>query len=239
MINVGGDYPLVCEPEEQARLRDDVAYREATFEKIIGEQLRDWCELARERLDERVRCIITPGNDDPRSIDGVLASQAPRIECPELAVAEVGPVWLASLGNTNRTPWDTEREYDEEELTAQIDAMVAGYVDGRPLVFNFHCPPHDSGLDTAAMLDDDLRPVVEHGTILTGPVGSTAVRAAVERYEPVVGLHGHIHESRGTTNIGRSLCLNPGSDYGSGVLMGALVDFTDEGACCGHLLTVG
>jgi uncharacterized protein len=239
MINVGGDYPLVCEPDEQTRLRDDIAYRESVFEKIITEQLRDWCELARERLDDGVRCIITPGNDDPRCIDGVLASQAPRVECPELAVVQLGPIWLASLGNTNRTPWDTEREYDEDELAAQIDTMVSPCADGRPLVFNFHCPPHDSGLDTAAQLDADLRPVVQHGAIATGPVGSTAVRDAIERYKPVVGLHGHIHESRGACKIGASVCLNPGSDYGAGVLKGALVDFTDDGQYCEHLFTAG
>ena len=44
--------------------------------------------------------------------------------------------------------------------------------------------------------------------------GSTAVRASIEKHQPLVGLHGHIHESKGFVTLGRTLCLNPGSEYG-------------------------
>ena len=59
-------------------------------------------------------------------------------------------------------------------------------------------------------------------------VGSTAVRAAIERYQPMLGLHGHVHESPGTEKLGGTLCINPGSDYGDGVLRGAIVDLEAE-----------
>jgi len=232
-----GFYPWECEPEGFARLEQDREFRDATFEQLIVDQLTGWCDLAAERLPEEVRCIITPGNDDPFAIDDVLHDH-PRIECPEREVAEVGPIRLASLGNTNRTPWDTDREYDEDELGRQIDELLDGDP-GTGLVLNFHCPPFRSGLDNVAKLDEQLAPVVQHGAPLQVPVGSTAVREAIERYGPEVGLHGHIHEGRGEVRIGRTLCLNPGSDYGAGTLNGAIVDFGPDGAYRSHLLTVG
>jgi Icc-related predicted phosphoesterase len=163
----------------------------------------------------------------------------PRIECPERELAALGPIRLASLGNTNRTPWHTDREYDEEELTRQIAQMLEGDDGGDGLVFNFHCPPYRSGLDDVVKLDERLTPVVQNGAPVQVPVGSVAVREAIERYAPEVGLHGHIHEGRGETRIGRTLCLNPGSDYGAGTLNGAIVDFGPDGAYRSHLLTIG
>jgi Icc-related predicted phosphoesterase len=117
--------------------------------------------------------------------------------------------------------------------------MLAGAPAGARLVFNFHCPPHGSGLDTVAKLDEEFRPVVCKGHRVEVPAGSTAVREAIERYVPVVGLHGHVHEAPGHWRCGPTVCLNPGSDYGSGVLKGALVQFDDEGNYRDHLLTTG
>ena len=235
-VAFNGLYPYVCTAEEAEALHDPHR-RDALFAELIGVQIRGWAELAEQRLADDVRCIITPGNDDPPAVDDELAA-ATRIECPEREVVSVGPVALASLGNTNRTPWHTDREYDEPELTAQIDEMLRGAPSGS-LVFNFHCPPHASGLDVAAELDDELRPVVRNGQMAMAAVGSTAVREAIERYRPVVGLHGHIHESQGVTKIGTSRCFNPGSDYSSGVLKGLIVDFDTRGDCISYLFTNG
>src|SRR5205814_680721 len=126
-----------------------------------------------------------------------------------------------------------------EALADQIEEMVRGSADGRPLVFNFHCPPHGSRLDTAIELDAQLRPVMRHGAPVEIPVGSTAVRDAIVSYGPTVGLHGHIHESQGVHRLGVTVCLNPGSDYGSGVLKGAIVDFDERGGYVNHLFTAG
>lgn len=237
-MNFNGFYPRVTEPDEVDRMMEDPKYVADLFEAAIAEQITAWCELAAERLPDDVRCIITPGNDDPRVIDSVL-ERASKVECSELATIEVGPVWLSSLGNTNRTPWDTEREFEEDELDRQIRAMVDPYTTRGPLMFNFHCPPYDSRLDIAQKLDADLRPVVSHGTPIEVPVGSTAVRAAIERYQPVVAVHGHIHESVGVAQIGRTWCFNPGSEYASGVLKGLIIDLDENGDLRSHLFTNG
>jgi uncharacterized protein len=236
-MNFNGFYPRVTEQAEVDQMTEDPDYVVKIFEETIKDQVAGWCDLTAERLADDVRCIITPGNDDPRVIDGVLAA-APRIDCPELATVEVGPVYLSSLGNTNRTPWDTDREFDEDELTEQIRTMVSGFTD-HPLMFNFHCPPYDTGLDTAMKLDDDFRPVLSKGNPVEIPVGSTAVRKAIEEYEPVVGLHGHIHESAKASKLGPSWIFNPGSEYGSGVLRGLIVDLEEDGQVRDHLFTHG
>lgn len=237
-IRFNGLYPRVSSAAEIERMGRDEAYLNELFEQVIAEQVAGWCELAAERLPDDMPLVITPGNDDPEVIDAVLA-RADRVQFTELEVAEVGPAWLASLGNTNPTPWHTDREYTESELTTQIEDMLAEYGDGRPLMFNFHCPPYETGLDTVAKLDDDFRPVIEYGAPVEVPVGSTAVRDAVEKYQPSVALHGHIHECQGAHRIGESVCLNPGSDYSSGVLKGVIVDLAPDGTYRHHLFTNG
>jgi Icc-related predicted phosphoesterase len=234
-----GLYPHVAELDEVTRLAEDKSYRETLFSDVIETQVREWSELVADRLaGSSVRCVITPGNDDPFEIDDVLR-EATGVESPEGEVVALGPVWLASLGDTTATPWHTPREYSEEALGQRIARMLDGAADGRPLVFNFHCPPHASGLDTVIALDEEFRPVVEHGAVKEIPAGSTAVRRAIEEYKPTVGLHGHIHEARGVCNIRSTLCINPGSDYSAGVLNGVIVDFAADGACRTHLMTRG
>lgn len=233
-----GLYPRFCGEEEYARLGSDEEYRERVFDEVIREQTAGWCALAAERLDESVRLIITPGNDDPLVIDDVLRGAA-NVECPERELLQLGPITLASLGNTNQTPWHTPREYTEEQLAEQIDEMLAPARTDAKMVFNFHCPPKGSGLDTAAKLDETLKPVVVGGHQEQVAAGSEAVLQAIERYRPVVGLHGHIHESAGAWRHNGTICLNPGSEYGSGTLKGALVVFDADGSYRAHVLTTG
>ena len=114
-------------------------------------------------------------------------------------------------------------------LEARLDALAGQVRDPRRAVFMIHVPPHDSGLDTAPILDENLRPTVSAGDVLRGPVGSHAVRRIIERYEPLLGVHGHIHESGGERRIGRTLCINPGSEANHGILRGYLVDIGPDG----------
>jgi uncharacterized protein len=237
-INVYGFYAVEMEEPEIERIGADKPYLEELFRREIRVQLEGWCRLAGERLPSHVRCIITPGNDDPMEIDAVLES-AEKVECPERELCDLGPVLLASIGDVTPTPWDTEREYPEEELGERIAAMMDRVEPGRSAIANFHNPPYGSGLDTAPELDANLRPVLHGGRPSFVPVGSRAVREAIKRYEPSVGLHGHIHESRGAQKIGKTLCLNPGSEYSADVLRGAIVDLGGDGSCLDFLLTAG
>ena len=237
-ITFNGFYPHTCGPEGLEQLRDP-HFRAEVFARLIRAQVTEWNDLAATRLSADVRCIVTPGNDDPWMLDDEL-NAAERLEFPEGQLVRVGPVQLASLGGVNPTPWHTEREYTEADLADQIDTIVRDWEpeDGR-LAFNFHCPPLASGLDTAPELDDSLRPIVRHGQVQVASMGSRAVRDAIRRYQPTVTLHGHIHEAQGVYRIGQTRCFNPGSDYSSGVLKGIVVDLDARGECCGYVFTAG
>ena len=237
-INQLGFYTVIGDEAEVDRLESDPKEVDRLFRREIVAQIKAWCQLADERLDPSVRCIITPGNDDPLEIDPVLKS-APRIECPEGELCDLGPVLLASCGDVTPTPWNTEREFSEDELAKRLAKMLDAVPKGREVVVNFHNPPYSSGLDFAAELDATLLPVLRGGRPSIIPVGSTAVREAIKKYQPVVGLHGHIHESRGAQKIGRTLCINPGSDYASDLLRGVVVDFAEDGRHLDFLLTAG
>ena len=81
-------------------------------------------------------------------------------------------------------------------------------------------------------------PVIERGQPVYYGAGSQAVADALASYQPTVGLHGHIHESRGATKYGRSPAFNPGSEYGEGVLRGLIVAIRG-GEVVGHQFTSG
>jgi Icc-related predicted phosphoesterase len=237
-INRMGFYSVIVDGEEYEHLESDAAHLDARFRREIKAQVEAWCTLAEERLDPSVRCLITPGNDDPVEIDAVLRS-ARRVECPEGELCDLGAVLVASCGDVTPTPWNTEREYPEEVLRERLARILDKVPAGRKVVVNFHNPPFSSGLDFAAELDANLMPVIRGGRPSIIPVGSKAVREVIKKYQPVVALHGHIHESRGAQRIGKSMCLNPGSEYSADVLRGAIVDLDASGDYIDFLFTSG
>jgi len=222
-ISTNGMYPLTVDPEEAQLLAEDSARREEAFEKVLLDELRLWIGFADERLGGTdTSAYVIPGNDDPWSIDEVLASGESVVACDE-RVEMLGPHELVSFGYSNRTPWQTPRELDEEEIYLRLKRLVDQLETPERAVFNIHVPPYESSLDTAFEVDDELRYVMKGGRPHEVQTGSRAVRQIIEETEPLLSLHGHIHESKGVTKIGRTVAINPGSDYGSGHLDGCLV----------------
>jgi Icc-related predicted phosphoesterase len=218
-----GYYPFRTTPEEVHELSRDEQRATDLFHKLMLERVEQWIALADERIEgSGLRCFVCPGNDDQFEVDEIIA-RAKHVEACEGRVVEMGGFQMASTGWANRTPWDTYREEDEEDLAARIEKVVSD-VTAPPerTIFSFHCPPYGSGLDEAPKLTEDMR--LEHAGRAPVPAGSTAVREAIERHQPTLSLHGHIHEGRGNTRIGRTLCINPGSSYEQGELLGAVVD---------------
>ena len=117
----------------------------------------------------------------------------------------------------------------EEELASRLEKATSGLADPANSLFNFHCPPYDTQIDVAPKLDKELRPVLTPGgEPEMAHVGSTAVRQMIEKLQPLAGLHGHIHESRGFSKIGKTVCFNPGSEYTTGVLRGLIINLSDK-----------
>ncbi|MBX5443572.1 metallophosphoesterase [Sphaerobacter sp.] len=224
-VRLNGFYPLRCTFDEYERLRVDDGYRDEVFRCLMREELRRWLALAHEKLaGTGVRCYVMPGNDDEWDIDDVLGEAAPPVvSCGERVVHDDG-FQILSCAWTNPTPWDSPRELPEPDLLQKLEDLATELEPGKPAIFNLHCPPYDSGLDLAPQLTDDLRVVTEGGEPKLVPVGSQAVRTFIERHQPLVSLHGHIHESRAAARIGSTLCINPGSAYSEGVLDGVVID---------------
>jgi Icc-related predicted phosphoesterase len=224
-----GYYSFVTTSEDAERLSGDEAGRHELLERLMRERVESWMRLATERLaDGGVPLYLIPGNDDDFAIDPILDEPG---FVPVNADGKVldlpGGLQLLASGWSNHTPWQTPREESEEELYDRLDALARQVEDPRRSIFMIHVPPHDSGLDTAPLLDENLRPTVSAGDVLRGPVGSTAVRRIIEAYQPLLAVHGHIHESGGERRIGTTLCINPGSEANHGILRGYLVDVAD------------
>lgn len=235
LVRQSGFYPRRMTLEEFERLSDSAAL-EALFEETIVEALRGWMALADERLSSSdVTAYVMPGNDDPWGVDEVLSGRAKVVACDD-RVVRIGEHELLSLGWSNQTPWHTARELDEDRLYARIKKLVEQLESPQTAIFNIHVPPYDSGLDTATELDETLKPVLVGGQPHEIPVGSTAVRQLIEECQPVLGLHGHIHESRGIVGIGRTVCINPGSNYGTGRIDGAVVELSADRVRNKHLV---
>jgi Icc-related predicted phosphoesterase len=227
-ISTNGMYPLIVDQDEAERLEVDATRRDEAFEKALLDELRLWVELADERLaGTATRAYVIPGNDDPWSIDEVLASGTSVVPCDE-RIEIVGSHELVSFGYSNRTPWKTPRELGEEEIYARLRRLADQLEKPEQAIFNVHVPPWESSLDTAFEVDEDLRYVTKGGRPREVPTGSQAVRQILEETQPVLSLHGHIHESKGVTRIGRTVAINPGSDYGNGHLDGCLVHLAPE-----------
>ena len=218
-----GYYPFRTTPDELRALADDDERSHRLFHELMLGTVERWMKLADERLAASgIRCLVCPGNDDQPEVDDVVG-KADRVELAEGRVVEIDGFQMASTGWANRTPWDTYREEDEPELGKRIRGIVAQVTtEPERTIFSLHCPPHHSGLDDAPELTEDMR--LKDAGRAPVPCGSTAVRAVIEEYQPALSLHGHIHEGRGTVRIGRTLCINPGSSYEQGQLLGAVVD---------------
>jgi len=226
-----GYYSFVAGSEDAGRIAGDVDERDTLLHRLMNERIEAWMRLATERLAEsEVPLYLIPGNDDDFAIDPILSSDEFTPVNADGKVLEIrGGLQLLSYGWSNLTPWKTAREVPEDELYRRLDELADQVVDPRRAVFMIHVPPHDSGLDTAPILDEKLRPTVSAGDVLRGPVGSTAVRRLIEERQPLLSIHGHIHESGGERKIGATVCLNPGSEANHGILRGYLVDVGDAG----------
>lgn len=227
-IAVGGGYYQVMTPEEAEALEQDPEAMERAFAARVRDRLTEWVELAEERLGgSDVKCYITGGNDDDEDMLSPLRGGSFTHVVPsEGQVVDVLGHPMISLGWSNETPWRTPRETTEEHL-AELIADTASRLDGTEnAIFNLHVPPKDSTLDTCPKLDTSSwppTPVMVGGEVITFGAGSSAVADAIRTYQPLVSLHGHIHESTAVTTIGRTTCINPGSDYQDGALLGAIV----------------
>lgn len=235
LIRDTGQYPVTMTETEEAELG-----REAIDEKFVvacHEQVRDWMERAAERLEPAgVPIVVTGGNDDYFSIEQIL-DDAPYIQNAEGQLLDLGSgLEMISTGYGNLTPWRCPRDITEEELAGKIEAMATRLQEPSAAIFNLHVPPLGSGLDLCPKLDTSVFPPRPMAGEVTA-AGSSAVREAIERFRPMLSLHGHIHEAAGVQELGPTTAVNPGSEYAQGVLRSAVIDLREGKVGSAQLLT--
>jgi len=232
-----GSYPAIVTPDELTVLSEKEGEVDRRFSLEMMHSLDRWLDMADGKLrGGEIGCILNGGNDDIFEIDQMIES-SPCVTFAEGKLIDLDGFSMISMGWTNPTPWDTFREAPEEELAAKIEAIATQVPDMGRAIFNFHAPPYGTGLDEAPALDANLRPM--HGGAVMKAVGSTAVRDSINKHQPLLSVHGHIHESRGVKWMGRTLAVNPGSVYGDGVLQGAVIDLDPKKAKVKYLLVNG
>jgi Icc-related predicted phosphoesterase len=235
-----GFYPYVTSEAELAGAHGDSAAIDRLFKRAMADSVRHWLELAQERLaGSPIRLYVMLGNDDEPTLAEVLAESPLHVACEDLVVDLGEGIEMLSCGIANPTPWNSPRELPDEQLGQHLEQLIGELKDPSRSVFNLHVPPRATALDQAPKLDENLKPVVRGGTVQMAPAGSQAVRDVIERYQPLIALHGHIHESRASTKLGKTVCINPGSEYGEGVLHGALLVLDRKKGLRNHQLVSG
>lgn len=243
-IGILGFYSKVLEADEFQAIQADPAAVDALFHQLARARLEEWVDLAETRLaGTGIKCFVTGGNDDyPDVLEALQRPGAQSIFGCEGQVVHVDDDHtMISMGFSGPTPWHTPREVSDDELGVMVEAMAAQVADMSRCIFNFHDPPVDSSLDTCPMLDWNTDPpsqIVKGGQVVLFGAGSASVRRAIETHQPLLGLHGHIHESPGVVKLGRTTCINPGSEYGEGILRGCLVTLSN-GKVEGYQMTTG
>jgi Icc-related predicted phosphoesterase len=220
-----GFYPYRTTEDELDAVWDDPEAVHRIFLSLMRETLARWLDLAEERLaGTGIRLYAMTGNDDPPELQAMLRDSTVLTETEDRVIDLGEGITMVSYGYSNRTPWNTPRELDDDELERRIDKLAAQVSRPERAVFNLHVPPARTAIDKAPALDGSLKPIVKGGAVVMTSVGSEGVRRVLERYHPMLGLHGHIHESRGAVRLGSTLAINPGSEYGDGHLCGALLE---------------
>jgi len=231
-----GFYPIVLEQDEAQALEDDPARMGARFEQEMCQRVRDWMKLAEEKLTpNHITLYFMAGNDDLYSIDKVV-DEFEHIRNPDMKHFEMdGGYEVVGLSNANLTPWLCARDIDEAELTKKLDEIGSMIQNPEHTIAVLHVPPIGSGLDVCPDLDKNLKIITQGGQVVMKSAGSSAVRAFIEKVQPMLSLHGHIHESPGHFRNGRTLMINAGSEYAEGIMKAAVVNLED-GKVKGHLL---
>ena len=231
-----GFYPIVLEQDEAAELEADPAKMGARFEQEMCQRVRDWMTLAEEKLTpHHITLYFMAGNDDLYSIDRVV-EEFKSVRNPDMRRYELdGGYEVVGLSNANLTPWLCARDVDESEITRKLDELAAMVQRPQQAICMLHVPPFKSGLDTCPDLDKNLKIITQGGQVVMKSAGSSAVKDFIEKFQPMLTLHGHIHESPGHARSSHTLMINAGSEYAEGIMKAAIINL-ENGKVKGHML---
>jgi len=233
-IEMMGYYWVHQTPDEFQSYKSDPQKVDTLFKQLMMARIKEWINLADERLaGSSYKVYMAAGNDDHFEVDQIIEDSKIIVNCNNKNVM-VGDHEMVTFSWANPTPWNTPREKTDEELEPMLEELVAKVNDKSNAIFNFHAPPYGFALDLAPELSKDLVQAADRKI----HVGSRAVAKMIEKYQPLIGLHGHIHESRGAQKVRRTLIINPGSEYSEGILKGAMI-VLEKGKVKDYVFTSG
>ena len=220
-----GYYPHLTNESEYEEMTKSPKKVDEVFHRVMISTIKNWLDLIPQKVSSETRVVVCPGNDDRTPVDEIVSNHK-HVLNGEGKVIEVDDSHeMISCGWVNPSPWKTTREEEDDKLEERLEKYISQLKNVESAIFNFHAPPYQTKLDEAPLLDKDLNPIIQGGSVVMVPVGSKAVKKMIEKYQPFLGLHGHIHEASGSMKIGRTYCVNPGSEYAEGILRAFLIEF--------------
>lgn len=223
-----GYYPHLTDEGEYEEMTKNPKKVDEVFHDVMMSTLKRWLDLIPEKVPSETKVIVCPGNDDRFPVDEIIEKHKSVINGEGKVIKIDESHEMISCGWVNPSPWKTTREEEEDKLEERLERYITQLANVKNAIFNFHAPPFESKIDEAPLLDKDLNPIIRSGSVVMVPVGSKAVRRMIEKYQPFLGLHGHIHESSGSIKIGRTYCVNPGSEYAEGIIRAFLIEFKGD-----------
>jgi len=220
-----GYYPYLTNEREYEEMTKDPRKVDDVFHEVMISTIKNWLDLIPQKVTNETRVVVCPGNDDRSPVDDVVNSHKHVINGEGKVIGIDESHEMVSSGWVNPSPWNTTREEEDDKLEQRLEGYISQLKNVESAIFNFHAPPYQTKLDEAPLLDKDLNPIIQGGSVVMVPVGSKAVKKMIEKYQPFLGLHGHIHEAAGSMKIGRTYCVNPGSEYAEGILRAFLIEF--------------
>ena len=220
-----GYYPYLTNESTYEEMTKNPKKVDEVFHEVMTSTIKNWLDLIPQKVPSETRVVVCPGNDDRPPVDDIVNSHKHVINGEGKVIEVDDSHEMISCGWVNPSPWKTTREEEDDKLEERLERYISQLKNVESAVFNFHAPPYQTKLDEAPLLDKDLNPIIQGGSVVMVPVGSKAVKKMIEKYQPFLGLHGHIHEASGSLKIGKTYCVNPGSEYAEGILRAFLIEF--------------
>ena len=223
-----GYYPYSTNESEYEEMTKNPKKVDEVFHEVMTSTMKKWLDLIPEKVTSETRIVVCPGNDDRSPVDDIVNSHKDVINGEGKVIEIDDSHEMISCGWVNPSPWKTTREEEDDKLEERLERYISQVKNMESAIFNFHAPPYQTKLDEAPLLDKNLNPIIQGGSVVMVPVGSKAVKKMIEKYQPFLGLHGHIHEASGSMKIGKTYCVNPGSEYAEGILRAFLIEFKGD-----------
>jgi Icc-related predicted phosphoesterase len=224
-----GFYYKIMTKEEYEEFSQNESAQKKIFEELIVERVKRWVELAESFVKtNKIKFLLMPGNDDIYEVDDVI-NKSEYVINPAGKIIQINNTHeVVGCDLANMTPWKCPRDVEDEVLEARLERVMTNIKNPNTTILVLHAPPYGTNIDLAPALDKDLRYVTKGGQLIFEHVGSKGIRKIIEKYQPLLGLHGHIHESKGYDKIGRTLVINPGSEYNEGILHLAIIVISED-----------